>query len=144
MGTPRLLNRTTDLRENSANNSLISNSYITESSILALCGLLPYNAIAGDMMIELMTKTARLEARITPDLQALLKRAAELEGRSVSDFVITAAQEAAERRVEQAQVIRLSLEDQRAFVDAILNPPEPTPALRRAFRLHRELIKESR
>jgi uncharacterized protein (DUF1778 family) len=61
------------------------------------------------MMIELMTKTARLEARITPDLQALLKRAAELEGRSVSDFVITAAQEAAERRVEQAQVIRLSL-----------------------------------
>lgn len=95
-------------------------------------------------MTELMTKTARLEARITPDLQALLKRAAELEGRTVTDFVVTAAQDAAEKRVEQAQVIRLSLEDQRAFVEAILNPPEPTPALRRAFQRHRELIEESR
>jgi uncharacterized protein (DUF1778 family) len=95
-------------------------------------------------MSEPITKTARLEARITPDLQALLKRAAELEGRSVSDFVITAAQEAAAKRVEQAQVFRLSLEDQRAFADAILNPPEPTPALRRAFRRHRELIQQSR
>jgi len=90
-----------------------------------------------------MPRTARLEARITPDLQALLKRAAELDGRSVSDFVISAAQEAAERRVEQAQVIRLSLEDQRAFVEAILNPPEPTPSLRRAFARHREVVKDS-
>ena len=91
-----------------------------------------------------MTKSARLEARITPDLQALLKRAAELEGRSVTDFVVTAAREAAERRVEHAQVIRLSLEDQRAFVEAILDPPEPTPALRRAFARRRKLIQESR
>lgn len=95
-------------------------------------------------MVEAMSKIARLEARITPDLQALLKRAAELEGRSVTDFVVTAAQEAAERRVEQAQVIRLSLDDQRAFVDAILSPPEPTAALRRAFQRHRELIAESK
>lgn len=40
-------------------------------------------------------------------------------------------------------VVRLSIEDQRAFADAILNPPEPTPALRRAFRRHHELIKET-
>ncbi len=91
-----------------------------------------------------MTKTARLEARITPDLQLLLKRAAELEGRTVTDFVITAVRQAAEQRVEQEQVIRLSLEDQRVFVEALLNPPEPTPALRRAFRRHQELIEESR
>jgi uncharacterized protein (DUF1778 family) len=95
-------------------------------------------------MREPTSKTARLEARITPDLQALLKRAAELEGRTVTDFVITAARAAAEQRVEQEQVMRLSLEDQRAFVEAILNPSEPTPALRRAFRRHRELIDESR
>jgi uncharacterized protein (DUF1778 family) len=88
-----------------------------------------------------MPKIARLEARITPDLQALLKRAAELEGRSVTDFVVAAAQSAAERRIEQAQVIRLSLEDQRAFVAAILDPPDPAPALRRAFARHRELIR---
>jgi uncharacterized protein (DUF1778 family) len=93
-----------------------------------------------------MAKSARLEARVTPDLQALLKRAAELEGRSVSGFVLTAAQEAAERRIERAQVMRLSVEDQRALVEAILSPPEPTASLRRAFRRHRhrELIAQSR
>ncbi len=109
-----------------------------------MCGSLPYKATTLGPVDQIMTKTARLEARITPGLQALLKRAAELEGRSVSDFVVTAAQEAAERRIEQAQVMRLSLEDQRAFVEAVLNPPEPAPPLRRAFRRHRELIKESR
>jgi uncharacterized protein (DUF1778 family) len=32
------------------------------------------------------------------------------------------------------------VEDQRRFVEAILNPPEPTPALRRAFQRHRKLF----
>lgn len=93
-------------------------------------------------MTETSNKTARLEARITPDLHALLRRAAEIEGRSVTDFVVSAVQEAAERRIEQAQVIRLSLEDQKAFVDAILHPPEPTSTLKRAFERRRELIKQ--
>jgi hypothetical protein len=41
-------------------------------------------------------------------------------------------------------VIELSPEDQLAIAEAILNPPEPSPALRRAFQAHRELIKESK
>jgi uncharacterized protein (DUF1778 family) len=111
---------------------------------LTLCGYMPYSVGSEVAMLESTAKTARLEARITPDLQALLKRAAELEGRSVTDFVITAARAAAEQRVEQEQVIRLTLEDQQVFVESILNPPEPTPALRRAFRRHRDLITESK
>lgn len=94
-------------------------------------------------MLEPMSKTARLEARITPNLQALLKRAAELDGRSVTDFVVSAAQEAAERRIEQAHLIRLSLADQRAFAESLLNPPDPTPALQRSFRRHHDLIDPS-
>jgi len=90
------------------------------------------------------TRTARIEARIALDALATVKRAAEIQGRSVSDFVVAAAQEAANRTIEETQIIRLSVEDQRAFAEAILNPPEATPALRRAFRRHRELIKESR
>ena len=34
------------------------------------------------------TSTARLEARISPELHAMLKRAAELEGRTMTDFVV--------------------------------------------------------
>ena len=85
-------------------------------------------------------RTARIEARIAPEALAIVKRAAEIQGRSVSDFVVAAAQEAAQRAIEETQVIRLSVEDQRAFAEAILHPPAPTPALRRAFRRHRELI----
>ena len=84
------------------------------------------------------------KARIAPDALAVIKRAAEIEGRSMSDFVVAAAQEAAHRTIEETQIIRLSLDDQRAFAAALLNPPEPATALRRAFRRHRDLIKESR
>lgn len=95
-------------------------------------------------MAEEQNRTARIEARIAPDVLAAVKRAAEIQGRSVSDFVVAAAQEAAHRTIEETQIIRLSLEGQRAFAEAIINPPAPTPAFRRALRRHRELIKKSR
>lgn len=88
------------------------------------------------------TRTARIEARIAPDALAIVKRAAELQGRSVSDFVVAAAQDAARKTVEEAQIIRLSVEDQRAFAAVILNPPPPLPSLIRAAEAHRRLIRD--
>jgi uncharacterized protein (DUF1778 family) len=84
-------------------------------------------------------RTARLEARITPDALAVVRRAAELQGSSVSDFVVTAAQAAAHRVIEETQIIRLSVEDQARFVDLLLNPPAPAPALLRAAEAHKRL-----
>ena len=74
----------------------------------------------------------------------MVKRAAEIQGRSVSDFVVAAAQEAAYRAIEETQMIRLSVEDQRAITEAILNPPPLAPAMVRAIERHRSLIKASR
>jgi uncharacterized protein (DUF1778 family) len=88
-------------------------------------------------------RTSRLEARITPDVLAVVKHAAEIQGRSLSDFVVGAAQEAAHRAIEEAHLIRLSVEDQRRFADSLLNPPEPSPALLRAREAHARLIRES-
>lgn len=51
---------------------------------------------------------------------------------------------AASRAIEEAQIIRLSVEDQRMFAEAILNPPAPSPALLRAAEAYRSLIKASR
>ena len=85
--------------------------------------------------------TARLEARISTDLHAMLKRAAEMQGRTMTDFVVAAVQQAAQQAIEQADVIRLSLADQTAFADALLAPPKPTPALKRAFARRRKLIQ---
>lgn len=58
------------------------------------------------------TRTARVEARIAPDALAVVRRAAELQGRSVSDFLVAAALEDARRTIEEAQIARLSVEDQ--------------------------------
>ena len=87
------------------------------------------------------TRTARLEARISPDVLAVVKRAAEIQGRSVSDFVVAAAQEMAHRAIEDAGVIRLSLEDQQRFVELLLDPPAPSPALQRAAQAHADLTE---
>lgn len=85
--------------------------------------------------------TARLEARISFDLHATLKRAAELQDRTMTDFVVSAVQEAAQRAIEQAEIIRLSLKDQECFAQALLSPPEPTPALQRAFARRHKLLR---
>ncbi|MER8590203.1 DUF1778 domain-containing protein [Mesorhizobium sp. M1182] len=90
------------------------------------------------------TRTARLEARISPDMLDVVKRAAEIQGRSVSDFVVAAAQEAAQRTIENTTIMRISIEDQRAMMEAILNPPEPNEALRKAADAHKRLVVETR
>jgi uncharacterized protein (DUF1778 family) len=87
------------------------------------------------------TSSARLEARISTDLHSLLKRAAELEGRTMTDFVVAAVQSAAQRAVEQAEVIRLSLADQERFAQALLSPPSANPALKKAFARKRKLLQ---
>jgi uncharacterized protein (DUF1778 family) len=95
------------------------------------------------MMPNEPTRTARIEARISPDALAVVKRAAEIQGRSVSDFVVAAAQEAAHRTIEETQIIRLSVEDQRALAEAILNPPPLAPAMERAVERYRKIVTAS-
>ncbi len=89
-------------------------------------------------------RSARIEARIAPDALAVVKRAAEMQGRSISDFVVAAAQEAAHKTIEEANIIRLSIEDQQRFVDLLLDPPALSPAMKRAGKAHARLIRESR
>lgn len=89
-------------------------------------------------------RTARLEARIAPEALATIKHAAELQGRSVSEFVVSAAQEAAGRAIAETAITRLSAQGQRAFAEALINPPKPTAGLKRAFEAHRRLIAEVR
>ena len=92
-------------------------------------------------MAPVSNRTARIEARIAPDALVVVRRAAEIQGRSVSDFVVSAAQAAANRTIEEAQIIRLSVEDQRAFAEAIIDPAPPSAALLRAAEAHTALIK---
>jgi uncharacterized protein (DUF1778 family) len=88
-------------------------------------------------------KTARLEARINPELRAMLQQAAELEGRKLTDFVTSALQEAAQRTISAAHVLKLSIADQQLFASALIDPPAATPALKRAFARRRRLLAKT-
>lgn len=86
--------------------------------------------------------TARFEARISQDVQVLLKRAAALEGRSLTDFVVSAALSAAQKTVEKAGIINLTLADQQLFAQALLDLPVPNEAMQKALHLSGELLGE--
>lgn len=87
-------------------------------------------------------KRERLEARVTPAQKALIQRAADLSGRSLTEFVVNSLQTAAEETIREHEVIKLSPEDSILFVEALLNPGEPSENLRAAFREYREFVSE--
>ena len=74
---------------------------------------------------ENTTPTVRLSARISTDLHAMLKHAAALQGRTMTDFVIAAVQDAARRAMDEAGLIGLSQADQEYFARALLDAPPP-------------------
>ena len=82
------------------------------------------------------TRDARLEVRVSAAQKSLLQHAVALSGRTLSEFVVTSAQDAARRVIAEHESIRLSREEQLAFVLALLQPPEPNARLKRAAKAY--------
>lgn len=74
-------------------------------------------------------ESARINLRTSPEAKALIERAAAMMGSTVSSFMLQNAYEAASRLIAQQEVLTLSDRDRNAFLQALDNPPEPTPAL---------------
>lgn len=85
-----------------------------------------------------MPKPERLEARVTREQKQLIERAAELEGRSITDFVVASAQSAARQVIQDHEILKLTARDREVFVQALLNPPKPADKLRQAVRRYKE------
>jgi len=81
-------------------------------------------------------KKERLELRIAPSAKALIQRAMAVSGLTAGDL----AYEGARRVLEEHDRMVLTAADRDAFLDAVLNPPEPTDRLVAALRRHRDLI----
>lgn len=79
----------------------------------------------------------RLETRVTADQKSLIEHAAALQGRTVTDFVLTSVQEAARRAIEEHQRLDLSIRDSQAFVDALTNPQPVNDRLRDTVQRYR-------
>ncbi len=84
-------------------------------------------------------KRERLEARVTAEQKALIERAAELAGRTLTDFMIGSLQTAAEEAIRTHQVLELTARETEGFIEALENPPRPVERLLVAARRHREL-----
>jgi uncharacterized protein (DUF1778 family) len=93
-----------------------------------------------------MAATAKLErfaARIQREEKRTLERAAELTGRSLTDFVMHSAHEAAVQTIERFESIALiDPRDREVFVNAMLKPPEPSVRLREAAQRYRAASAE--
>jgi len=81
----------------------------------------------------------RFDARLSEQQKVLIQKAADLAGRTMTDFVLESAQAAAERTIQERTMLVLSARETEAFVDAITNPAEPGPVLREAARRYKEL-----
>ena len=85
-------------------------------------------------MAMTMTKSERLELRCTPEQRRIIGQAVELRGGSLTDFIISAAQEKAMQLIREYQLLQLGRQDSLQLADALLNAPEPNDRLRKAAR----------
>jgi len=85
-------------------------------------------------------KHERLGVRLTPELKDLVSRAAALQGRSITDFVEQCLRTGVAEAFETHQIV-LSAQETAGMIELLLNPQEPTEALREALRFHAETVE---
>ena len=100
------------------------------------------SAHAGRSTDEAQARRTRFNARLTEEQKQLFERAAALYGQSVSQFVISNAQHAAEQAIREHEVITLSARDSRAVMEALLHPELAGPSLRRAAERYKIVMGE--
>ena len=86
----------------------------------------------------------RLEARVTPDQKELIERAACVQGRTVTDFVVSVLQDAAKQAIADHTVWKLTQEQQKVFIGALTDPPEPNQNLQQAYKRYRKYKASAR
>jgi len=86
-------------------------------------------------------KSQRLMARISAEQKRLLQRAADIRGQTLTEFVVSAAQEAATRAVVDQEVIELSLRDSEAFAKGMIEPPPIGASLRNAAKRYKKIME---
>src|ERR1700722_393974 len=67
-----------------------------------------------------------MKMKLSADLEEKVKYAAKLKGIPASGYVKTALAEAVAKDIQEYEFIDLSFQDRKAFVRAIIEPPEPS------------------
>ena len=90
--------------------------------------------------MALALRTERTEARLLPEQKKRIERAARLKGLSLSDFIVQHADEAAIKTIQQHTSWTLEDRDRDIFVQALLNPPEPSDYMKAAVIRYRKRL----
>src|SRR5258708_5201421 len=85
-------------------------------------------------------RSERLEARISSEQKALFQRAAELQSRTLTDFVIASVHESAVKTIAALGALRVTRADSRPVAEAWLHRGEPVPELRAAAERYRKMV----
>ncbi len=88
-------------------------------------------------------KSERLEARLSRTQKELIQHAADLADRSLTDFILSASQEAANKIIREHEVITLTAQESEKFVNALMNPPAPNLALKKAAKRYSDFLERS-
>lgn len=84
------------------------------------------------------TRNTRLEVRVSGDQKSYFQQAADLAGRTLSEFVINSTQDAAAKVMASNDAMVLSRQEQATFVTSLLKPSQPGARLRSAAENYRQ------
>ncbi len=85
-------------------------------------------------------KTARLDARIPDTLKRAIAKAASLQGRTITDFVVESLEKTATDTIREHGIMSLSLKDSEAFAAALISGRKPSSALKKALARHKKTV----
>ncbi len=77
------------------------------------------------------TYTEKIETVISSEHKDIVQKAADAQGLSLNEFVVSNLIIAAQNTLDEKPYIELSKEDQDQFIGNILNPPEPTDQMKK-------------
>jgi uncharacterized protein (DUF1778 family) len=86
-------------------------------------------------------QSARLELRLTKQKKEFFEEIATLGGfKSLSDFIVHSADQQANKIAEEHKKMLASEKDRRVFFEALMNPPKPNQALKKAFKRYNDAL----
>lgn len=87
------------------------------------------------------TRTDRVDLRVEPSIKQRWQHAADLLGVPLASFVTMATAERADQTIRDQEMLVLTPEESEWFINLLMQPPrEPSEALLRAAKQHRELF----
>ncbi len=105
-----------------------------ESTISSICTYNRHTTFGEERDMAIESKTSRIDIRVVPVDKRMLEQAASIKRVSVSQYILSAALEAAKMDIRSEETTTLSDESRDVVLRLLDNPPEPNAALKSLFK----------